>query len=130
MASMRNQQENSVPLDLDPRFLILPPALEGLGKRLVRDMDTGNGRMFVRVASRLEIGVVDPTDQTDYAGSASTWYLAASGAPVIEFGYRETNRPTVQSYDLGRGQWGRGWRINWDVGAKSLDFRGIQKNTA
>lgn len=130
IASMRNQTENSVPLDLDPRFLILPPALEGLGKRLVRDMDIGNGRMFVRVASRLENGVTDPDSGTDYAGSASTWFLAASGAPVIEFGYIEHARPTVQSYDLGRGQWGRGWRINWDVGAKSLDFRGIQKNTA
>jgi len=130
MASMRNQQENGVALDLAPQFLILPPSLEGLGKRLVRDMDGGNGRMFVRVASRLENGVTDPDSGTEHAGSGTTWYLAASGAPVIEFGYIETNRPMVQAYDLRAGRWGKGWQIKWDIGAKSLDYRGMQKNTA
>jgi hypothetical protein len=49
------------------------------------------------------------------------------GAKTIEVGYRRgTGRaPTIRSFVLDKGQWGLGWDINFDIGAKALDYRGM-----
>lgn len=128
---MREQTENSHPVDTVPSHLIVPPALEGLARRLVRDMETtrNDQGLHVVVEPRLGLGVVDPMSGTTATGSNTTWYLAGTG-PTIEFGAR-TPEPEIRSFTLDRkGRWGRGWAINWDVGAKALDYRALSKNTA
>jgi hypothetical protein len=131
LADLHLQTENSAPVDVTPRFVLVPPALTGLARRLAREMAVpGAEPLTVRAEPRLSLGVTDPVTATAHAGSATTWYVTSGGGvPTIEFGYR-TPQPVVARYDLPPGQWGFGIGITWDVGAKALDFRAMQKNTA
>lgn len=82
--------------------------------------------------SRLENGVTDPITRTAYSGSSSTWYLASTLAHLIEVAYiRGTGRaPRVRSFVLDRGQYGMGWDVSLDIGAKALDWKGLQRRQA
>ena len=82
--------------------------------------------------SRLDNGVTDPKSGTVNAGSATTWYMASAMARTIEVGYiRGSGRaPELRSFVLSQGQWGMGWDIKMDIGAKALDYRGFNKATA
>jgi hypothetical protein len=126
ISAMLNTQENSRPVDAIAKFLVVPPALLGLAHRLNRNMSLP---LSVRSDTRLENGVTDPVSGTEYAGSATSWYLSAAAGP-IEFGFIDSNRPRVTSWPLTRGAWGLGYGINFDVGVGVTGFNGIQKNTA
>ena len=133
MASMKVWRENNSPLGLSARHLIVPPELEGLSKRLIRNMDTRNGsNLFVKSESRLSNGVTDPTDDKVYAGSATTWFatIAAGDGPTIEVGFIDSPLPKLQRFNLDKGQWGVGYDVVMDVGAKALSGLGLEKNTA
>jgi len=81
-------------------------------------------------------GVTNPDGSTVHTGSATTWYAAArpgeNGAKTIEVGFiRGSGRaPSVRSYMLSQGQYGMGWDVNLDIGAKALDFRAMARATA
>lgn len=129
---MRLQREEGSPINVVPRYLLIPPSLEGLAHRLVRDMTTEGAPIVVRVEPRLELGCVDPRDGSSQSGSTSTWYLAAGDSvPTIEFGAR-TAVPEIRTSKLTKrpGRWGWSFDVNWDIGCKALDFRGLSKNTA
>ena len=126
LASMELLRENDLPVDALAKYLVCPPELGGLARRLNREM--GNP-LTVRSDSRLSNGVVDPLNGTVFAGSATTWYLSAADGP-LEFGYISSNRPTLRSYTLDKGQWGVGWDVVFDVGAAMVGHLGLQKNTA
>jgi len=126
LAAMEVLQENDLPVDAIAKYLICPPELAGLARRLNRTM---NNLLTVRSDSRLSNGVADPLDGTVFAGSATSWYLAAADGP-LEFGFRGSNRPTLRSYVLGQGKWGIGWDIVYDIGAALVGHHGIQKNAA
>ena len=133
LAAMRTQTENGRLIDTTPGFLIVPPALEGLARRLVRDMaiPSDDNGLTVRSEPRLSAGVVDPLDgTTSYSGSTTTWYLAAADGPTIEVGYIDSPTPQVRTYELTRGRWGRRADVKLDIGAKALDYRGLQSSTA
>jgi hypothetical protein len=149
ITAMGSQQQDGVNLELFPMSLLVPHALRFTAKELVRSQqvvvagstdtvvpsfnalsDEGLG---VISDSRLDNGVTDPATGTTYTGSATTWYMAARGGRhTIEVGYlRGTNRqPTLRGYTLDRGQYGVGWDIKLDIGAKALDYRGLHKSTA
>lgn len=86
--------------------------------------------------ARIDLGVSDPS--TDYVttrtSTATDWYLIAnpSDRHTIEVGYVQgTNgRPTIRSKVLDGGQWGVSWDVKLDIGAKALDYLGMQKFTA
>lgn len=145
---MMLQQENGVNLGLVLRFLLVPPSLEvtalelSQSPLLITGSDTVRPAMNALASSgltvvpepRLENGVTDPATGTTHAGSATTWFGAAAttAGPTIEVGYLAgTGRaPQLRSGMLDRGQWGMWFDVKHDIGAKALDWRGLQKNTA
>lgn len=132
IASMRTQTENGRPVDVTPSFILVPPALEGLAKRLVRDMTTADDdSLAVRSEPRLSAGIVDPIDDvTSHAGSTTTWFLAAADAPTIEVGFIDSPTPQARITPLEMGRWGLLVDVKFDIGAKALDWRGLQRNDA
>lgn len=149
--NMQIQTENSRNLNINAKFLIVPPALVdtawGLANSEILIDGTatatqGNKNphwkagILVVTDARLENGVTDPTDPTGAttnSGSATTWYMASEAKNhTIEVGYLrgKGRRPYVRSFTLDRGQWGIGWDVEMDLGAKALDWRGLCKNTA
>lgn len=147
-AVMAIKQENGRNIAVQPRFLIVPEALRDTAIQLTVDgiivdgtasalqVNTNpNQRAGLTVVndSRIDNGVIDPTDPTDatvHAGSSVTWFLAgAASAHTIEVGYlRGTGRmPQMRSFVLSQGQWGIGWDIKMDIGAKALDWLGLAK---
>jgi len=146
--SVMTQQDNSVNLNLRPTHLIVPVGLLHTAANLVNSATLLYGADDESVVgssnpirmhnltlisdSRLDNGVTDPLSGTVNAGSATTWYMAASMARTIEVGYiRGSGRaPELRSFVLSQGQWGMGWDIKMDIGAKALDYRGFNKATA
>lgn len=149
-ASFLLVRENAANLNLKPTHLILPPTLLHTGKELVNSstlMIAGTAgsvtergssnplvdwNLDIACDARLENGVIDPDSGTTNVGSSSTWFMASSQAHTIEVGYlRGTGRaPQVRSFVLDKGRYGLGWDINFDIGAKAMDWRGLRKTTA
>lgn len=153
IAALEKQQENSVNLNLRATHLIVPSDLKHTAAELIKsstiliswgaDDETlkERGSMNTIAAienlqsvsdSRLSNGVTDPATETVQSGSTSTWFLASALAHTIMVGYlRGTGRaPRVRSGVLQEGQYGQWFDVSLDIGAKALDFRGLQKNTA
>lgn len=145
-SAMGAQRENGVPLDIRPEFLLVPPDLDFTARELTtattvvvagntdRDVPNKNSLADLRLRTVCEPrlgapGVTDPSTGTTHAGSATNWFLAANArrAATIEVAYRAgTNRrPVVRQYELSQGQWGLGWDINFDIGAKALAAQGL-----
>ena len=146
---MGTQQQDGVNLGLFPQTILVPHALKFTAKELVRSqlvVATGTTDLLIPnfnalvdeglnviADSRLDNGVTDPASGTVHSGSATTWFMAARGGRhTIEVGYlRGTGRaPMLRSFVLDRGQWGIGWDVKHDIGAKALDYRGLHKSTA
>lgn len=145
ISAMGKQRINKRPLNIRPRFLITPQDLRWTSavsllsqERIISASSGGTYNPLrdigveARFDDRLGVGgVTDPVSGTAYAGSATNWLLAArpgeEGAKTIEVGYlRGTGRaPSVRSFVLDKGQWGIGWDIKFDIGAKALDFRSM-----
>lgn len=142
-----NDAGETVNLNIFPEYLIVPPDLEWTARQLlnsaeIREAAAANGtRNVIRdlnlklvVDSRLTTaGVTDPDSGTAYAGSATHWFLAANAmrAKTIEVAFLAGSgrRPTVRSTVLNNGQWGIGFDIKHDIGAKALDWRGLRKDS-
>jgi hypothetical protein len=147
VTDMGIQTQGGRVLNLAPFALLVPKGLKHTASELVnsseirdttasRERGTRNAiqddNLLVISDGRLDNGVIDPATETVHSGSSTTWFLAARGGRyTIEVGYRRgTGRaPMVRSFVLSQGQWGMGWDINMDIGAKALDFRGLHKNT-
>jgi hypothetical protein len=148
IAAMRKQRIKKRPLNLQPRYLIVPQDLAftaeillSSAERSTTTADLGNynplrGKLDIRADDRVGVaGVTDPNTGTAYAGTASNYFLACrpgeNGAKTIEVGYlRGTGRaPQIRAFVMSEGQWGIGWDVKFDIGAKALDFRGMYKCT-
>lgn len=149
IANMALVQENSVNLGLKATHILTPPLLGFTARNLLQSStiviagtagsvttngtkNTLEGLVQPVEEARLQNGVTDPSSGTTYSGSATTWYLASTEAHGIEVGYRRGTgkAPQVRPFILTQGKWGLGWDVNLDIGAKALDWRGLQKNTA
>ena len=148
---MAKQRKNKRPLNLRARFLIVPQDLAWTAAELIKstqlvvagntDLVKGNANVLanlleIRADDRIGVaGVTDPRDDTARVGTATNYFLAArpgeEGAKTIEVGYlRGTGRmPQVRSFVQQQGQWGIGWDVSMDIGAKALDFPGLVKST-
>ena len=144
ISAIASQRIKNRPLNLQPRFLIVPQALrwtaEVLLKSQQRIISSASGGTYNPlenllvpiVDDRLGVsGVVDPRTGNVVAGSATNWLLACrpgdQGAKTIMVGYLAGSgrAPKIRSYVLDRGQWGIGWDIAMDIGVKALDFRAM-----
>lgn len=145
--AMAKQTEDGRNLNLRPQFLIVPQDLrftaEVLLKSVERVIASASGGTYnplraenIQLVSDNRIGVAgvtDPASGTAYTGTATNWFLAASPVTgqTIEVGYLAGTgrRPRLRSFVLDRGQWGMGWDVNFDLGVKALDWRGLYKAT-
>lgn len=144
IAAMAKQRINNRPLNVRPRYLIVPQDLGFTARTILQSAermeDSGEGSfnplrdlgITPVIDDRVGVaGVTDPTTGTAYAGSATKWFLAArpgeAGAKTLVVKYRRgTGRaPQLRSFMLSQGQWGVGWDINHDIGADADDFRGL-----
>lgn len=147
-AVMAKQTMNGRTLNLNPRFLLCPQDLWGTAMQLLRSTEvrstlaaTSGGiggqygtdnyirdlQLQLRVDNRMGVaGVTDPATGTAQAGTATNWALVGD-RNTIEVGYRRGTgrRPVVRSFVLDQGQWGVGWDVNMDIGAKALDYRSM-----
>ncbi len=149
ITAIAKQRIQSRPLNIRSRYLIVPQDLrftaEVLLKSAERIIASASGGTYnplqnlgieLRSDDRMGVaGVTDPATETAYAGKTTNWLLSAkpgeNGAKTIEVGYlRGTGRaPQIRSYVLSQGQWGIGWDINLDLGAKALDYRAFYFTT-
>lgn len=155
ITAMSNIRQRNRPLNIMPRYLIVPPSLKFEAMRITRSgvvdarqpaagglVGTSNviasdNPPMVIADTRLDVGgVVDPDTETAYAGSSSQWFLAArpgeSGAKTVTVAYLSgRNRaPMIRPFTMSQGKWGLGWDINHDIGAKALGHIGLQRNNA
>lgn len=144
-ANMALQTENGRQISNAMRYLIVPENLEFTASQLVNSAELRNqstsshdgtanphrGQFEVRHDPRLDNGVTDPDTGQTHSGSETTWF-GASGRHGIEVGYRRgTGRaPRIDTFALTGARWGIGWKCNMDLGAKAIDWRGLQKATA
>lgn len=158
ITAMVQQRRGDVVLNIRPRYLIVPGALQFTaatiltGIALAKTHGTKADPDYVpinpvsnqmlqmlqgqqielRVDDRLGAsGVWDPKAKTQRAGSATNWFLSAGGPRTIRVGTRRGTGglPQMRQFVLDRGQWGMGWDINLDICAIVADFPGLYKST-
>ena len=134
-ALMTAQVENSVRLGLAPSALIVPEDLKGTAADILKSgVDRLMGLDLI-VEPRIDAaGVRDPRDDVLRTGTATNYFLAASGkiAPTLELAYlRGSGRqPETDEYTLnGDGRYGVVHRVVFDLAAAALDFRGLVHST-
>jgi len=131
--TLQDSQDDPIHVNLNARFLVVPPDLNATARGVARDLRLGDSSdLVVRSESRLGAGgVVDPDTDELVTGSATNWLLCAPHTrPSVVFGGLNGNLvPKIRGYELDQGQWGRGWDIVLDVGAAIVDYRGLYKST-
>ena len=145
LTAMKKHRMDGKVLNIAARYLLVPVDLEFTAMELLTagrlimagdtdavqpDVNVLQGMAMPVVDDRLgAAGVTDPITGTHYTGSATNWFLAAARRTVKVAYRRGTNRrPQLRSFALTQGQWGRGWDINLDIGAKAVDYRGLEKS--
>ena len=126
MSKLLAQEEAGVPLNLRPKYLLVPPALYGTARKLARERKNDDeGDLVVLSDSRLT-ETRDPTTAEAIAGSDTSWYLAADGEDgAVELGYLRKDTPTVRSGPLTDGEFGVFYDIAIFVAAKAIRPRSI-----
>jgi len=134
--SLGSQSTSPTYLNLSPRYLIVPPSkitlamqyTTAVNPNLASSVNPWAGVLTPIAEPRLEGGVT--VDGTTVAGSAVSWYLAASPdqIDIIEYGYLDGEEgPTVETrigFDID----GLEIKCRLDFAAKVIDYRGLYKN--
>jgi hypothetical protein len=131
-AAMRQQKgPQGTPLNLIPRFMAVPTALETYMLQLVYPINiaSADATKVVPEWVRSLVPVVEPRlDGAPNGGSA--WYLIADPAQIdtVEYCYLEGQQgvyiETKQGFEID----GIEVKARMDFGAAAIDFRGVQKN--
>jgi hypothetical protein len=130
IAKLETQNENGLAIDAKARYLIVPPALKATAGGILRDLglDVGPAAIEIRSNQRISDGVTDPQTGEAFSGSPTAWFLAASAeqTPIIEIGCIDSSlTPRILQEVYDQGQWGVGWLVNLDAGARAIGWRGI-----
>lgn len=126
--AMRLQKglDGATPIDVTPRYLLVPAALEAVALQYVTQITPAQSSNVNPFAGQLEV-VVDP--RLD-AISATAWYLAADSGTIdtVEYAYLQ-DAPGVQIESrLGFDIEGMEMKARLDFGCGVLDFRGLYLN--
>lgn len=125
---------NGNPIAIDPSLLLLPTALEGMGKSLYKSdqiRDTTSSKLTL--TTNIHMGSFEPLvstylGNTNYSGaSQKKWYLLAAAAvlAVMETVFLNGNEaPTIESVDAPPNQLGIILRAYHDFGCAKQDHRG------
>ena len=128
-AAMRRQKDGDGALNIRPKHLIVPAALETLAQQVILSpVDPGDskGHALNPVANMAEI-VVDP--RLDDA-SATAWYLAADAAmhDTIEVAYLDGNSAPYLEQKESWNTDGTEMKVRIEAGVAPTDFRTWYKN--
>ncbi len=147
ITAMRKHRIEKKVLNISPRYLLIPVDLEFTAGELLASIrvnhtgDTDAAFPDINLLSRLGItavvddrlgaaGCTDPVTGTARTGSATNWFLAGERRTIKVAYLRGTNRqPALRSFQLDRGQWGMGWDVKLDIGAKAIDYRALHSST-
>lgn len=134
-AAMRKQTglDASTLLNLNPKYLIVPPAKETIADQFVStnllasaagSVNPFAGRLEVISEPRLEVGIGATS------GSSTAWYLAATPdqVDILEYGYLEGEEGPMVESRVGFDVDGLEIKCREDFAAKVIDFRGLYKN--
>lgn len=119
-------------LNIAPKFLLVPPALETLAQQLLRsiaDPASSNSAIVNPFYSSLDL-IVDAELNEASTSAASAWYLAADPAMIdtIVVSYLNGQESPILESRIGFDFLGIEWRIIYDIGVDLMDFRGLVKN--
>jgi phage major head subunit gpT-like protein len=121
-------------LNLIPKYLIVPAALEGIAVQLTNPINlaatasSSDVPQFVRTM----VPIVEPRLDAVVSVGATNWYTVADPSQIdtIEYCYLEGQQgvyiETRQGFDVD----GMEIKARLDFAAGAIDFRGMQKNTA
>jgi len=140
--NMAKQRIQSRPLNLRPRYLVVPQDLVFTAQILLQSAMRydASGTKNPLADLNLQIvsddrmgfaGTTHPLTGTAYAGTATKYLLACrpgeNGAKGLVVKYlRGTGRaPAIRSWVRTQGTWGIGWDINHDIGVDADDYRGL-----
>jgi hypothetical protein len=128
--------DNATYLNISPRYLIVPPSKITLAMQytttvspnLASSVNPWAGVLAPISEPRLEGGVT--VDGTTVAGSAVSWYLAATPdqVDIIEYGYLDGEDGPVVETRNGFDVDGMEIKCREDFAAKVIDHRGLYKN--
>lgn len=129
-ASMRLQTApKGTPLNLTPRFLVLPAALETTADQLVAPLNIASTD-FSKVVPQWIRSLQPIVEPRLDANSTTAWYLVADPAMIegIEYAYLEGQEgvytETRQGFDVD----GLEIKARMDFAAACVEYRGVQKN--
>lgn len=136
--------DGKIPLNIEPKFLLIPPELEWLARELLGSAgivisEAGSTtNATTRGATNVHAGSLDPIveprlSNTNYTGYSTTaWFLAAdpNSGDTFEIGYLEgTGRqPRVEQVQSPPNMLGFMFRVVHAVGVKALDHRGLARS--
>jgi hypothetical protein len=130
IADMRRQtSETGMPLNIFPRFLVVPPALEAVARQYTTQITPAVSANVNPYQGTFQL-VVDPRLETLAGGSLTRWYLICDPSQVdtIELaslaGGESVNVEKVDDANS-LGVW---WRAYIDRGVKAIDWRGMWDN--
>lgn len=127
-------------LNIRPQYLIVPVDLETKAeqelKLLVGVTDTAKAAtasmrsLEIISEARIDNGINNPAVGAAVAGSSTAWYLAAapSTVDVVELAYLEGHKGVFTESRYGFDVDGVEFKARLDVGAKTMDHRGLLKN--
>lgn len=128
VAGMRSQKGlgSTAPLNLEPRYLVVPATLEMAARQLVATLYPVEVAKANPWASQLEVIVDARLDGV----SATAWYLVAAPevAPVLEYSLLESARGPQVEVEQGFDTFGLSLRCWIDFGCGLVDHRGAFKN--
>lgn len=122
----QTEGDGNVPLNPQPKYLLVPPGLVGTARKLVRERALDDdGDLIVVTDSRL-LSVRNPATGDTVTGSATSWYLSAqqSQAP-IELGFFDRQAPTIGTGLLENGKWGVWFDVKMEIGVKPVRAKTI-----
>lgn len=119
-------------MNLIPKYLLAPPALEGTVDTLLHSMSNpaSNNSGVKNIWNGKLLPVYDAEMSADFGGSDTAWYLATDPMDMdtVVYAYLEGKEtPTLDSFKFERSL-GMGFRFWQAFTAKAIDFYGLQKH--
>lgn len=126
--AMRLQKgiNSDYPIDVQPRFLLVPASLETDAEKLLADLMASEVSEVNPFAGRLQL-VVDPRLDAD---SETRWYVMGDPTviPTLQYAYlQEAPGPQIFMRE-GFERDGVEWKVRLDFGSGALDWRGAYRN--
>jgi hypothetical protein len=128
--AMRTQKglDGSTPLNVVPRFLVVPAALEIVALQITAEIAAAAVADVNPFGGSLRLAVV--VDPRLDAASATAWYVAADPAhtPTIEHAYLDGQTGPEVIEEEGFTTEGTRWKVREDFGCGVVDHVGLYKN--